>query len=262
LPWSLLNLHLLLPGFALVLFRVAGLTLTAPMLSSQAIPARFRIGFALTTAAVMFPLVSPTIPADISLTTALVGVVGEMTIGLVIGLSVTLVLIGVQVAGMLIGQQAGIALASVVDPSQGTESTVVGQIYVIVTTLIFLGIGGHRMMIAALLDTFAVVPVLGFSFDPSMMDMIGDLLSAAFILAVKLFAPVLIALLLASIVLGFLGRTIPQLNILSVGFAVRSLAALTVAALALAASQDVLVEALINCLQSIRTAFGLGPLSV
>lgn len=262
MPWSLLNLHLLLPGFALVLFRVAGLMLTAPMFSSRAIPARFRVGFALTAAAVLFPLVAPTIPGDITLTTALVGVVGETLIGLVIGLSVTLVLVGVQVAGMLIGQQAGIALASVVDPTQGAQSTVVGQVYTIVTMLIFLGIGGHRLMVAALLDTFAVVPVLGFSFDHSMMAMIGDLLSAAFILAIKLFAPVLIALLLTSLVMGFLGRTMPQLNILTIGFALRSMSALAVAAVALAASQDVLVEALIDCLETIRAAFGLAPLGV
>ena len=90
----------------------------------------------------------------------------------------------------------------------------------------------------------------------------GDLLSAAFILAIKLFAPVLIALLLTSIVMGFLGRTMPQLNILTVGFAVRSLAALGIAALALAASQDVLVEALIEALEAIRATFGLSPLEL
>ena len=72
----------------------------------------------------------------------------------------------------------------------------------------------------------------------------GDLLSAAFILAIKLFAPVLIALLLTSLVMGFLGRTMPQLNILTIGFALRSMSALAVAAVALAASQDVLVEAI------------------
>ena len=129
MPWSLLNLHLLLPGFALVLFRVAGLMVTAPMFSSQAIPARFRIACALAAAAVLFPLVAPTIAADVTLTTALAGVVGEMLIGLIIGLGVTIVLVGVQLAGMMIGQQAGIALASVVDPSQGFQSTVVGQVF-------------------------------------------------------------------------------------------------------------------------------------
>ncbi len=95
-----------------------------------------------------------------------------------------------------------------------------------------------------------------------MLNLVGDLLSAAFILAVKLFTPVLIAMMLTSLTLGFLGRTMPQLNILSVGFAVRSMTALGMAGFALAASGDVLIEALIDALDTIRDAFGLVPLTL
>ena len=260
MPWPLLNLHLLLPGFALVLFRVAGLMLTAPMFSSRVIPVRFRLGMILGISAMVYPLVAPTVPADVTLTTALVGVAGEMLIGLIIGLGMSIVLVGVQLTGMLIGQQAGIALASVVDPTQGVNSTVVGQVYMITTMLIFLGIGGHRMMIAALLDTFAVVPLLGFGFDEPMMYVLSELLTVAMILTVKLFAPVFITLALTSLTLGFLGRTMPQLNILSIGFAVRTMAALSMAGLALGASRGVLVDALVNTLETLRAAFGLAPL--
>lgn len=259
-PLTLLKLHLLLPGFALVLFRVMGLMVTAPLFGSSAIPARFKVAMAMTIAAVLFPMVGPTLPADITLHTALVGVFGEMMIGLVIGLSMTLTLNGVQLTGMMIGQQAGIGLASVMDPSQNTQSTVVSQVYTITTLLIFLSIGGHRMLMAALLDTFGVVPVLSFGFGENMMHLVVDLLSASYILAIKLFAPVMIALLLTTLALGFLSRTIPQLNILSVGFAVRSMTALGVAALALGASQELLVTALLETLDAIRAAFGLGPL--
>lgn len=262
MPWSLTNVHLLLPGFALVLFRIAGLMLVAPLFGSSAIPVRLKVALALTIAAVVFPLVGPSLPAEITLGTALVGVVGEMSIGLVIGLGVSLIVLGVQLAGLLIGQQAGIALASVIDPTHGGSTTVVGQVYMIVTLLIFLGLGGHRMLIAALLDTFAVIPVLSFSVGDSTLLMTADLLSAAYILAIKLFAPVLIALLLATVTMAFVSRTMPQLNILSVGFAVRSMAAIGTAALALAAAQDVLVAALTAALESVRATVGLGPLAV
>ena len=102
-PLTLLKLHLLLPGFALVLFRVMGLMVTAPLFGSSAIPARFKVAMAMTIAAVLFPMVGPTLPADITLNTALVGVFGEMMIGLVIGLAMTLALNGVQLTGMMIG---------------------------------------------------------------------------------------------------------------------------------------------------------------
>ncbi|MHC4067154.1 MAG: flagellar biosynthetic protein FliR [Planctomycetota bacterium] len=262
MPWSLANVYLLLPGFALVLFRIAGLFLIAPLFASNAVPARLKVGLALTIAAVVFPLVAPTLPSDITLGAALVGVVGEMLIGLIIGLGVNLVIVGVQMAGMLIGQQAGIALASVVDPTHGESTTVVSQVYMITTMLIFLGLGGHRMLIAALLDTFSVVPVLGCGVGESTGVLLADLLSAAFILAIKLFSPVLIALMLTTLTLAFVSRTMPQLNILSVGFAVRSMAAIGTAALALAASQEVLVRALTGALESVRASLGLGPLGL
>jgi flagellar biosynthetic protein FliR len=260
LPWSLLNLHMLLPGFALVLFRVAGLMVTAPVLGSSAIPVRIKVALSLTVAAAVFPLVGPTIPADVTLGAALFGVAGEMLIGLVIGTAITLVVTGVQLAGLMIGQQAGIALASVVDPVAGEDTTVVGQVYMITTVLIFLAIGGHRLMMAALLDTFTVVPVLSFGFNESLMVLIGDVLSAAYILGIKLFSPVLIALLLTTLAMGFLSRTMPQLNILSVGFALRSMVAIGVAAFALAASGDLLADALLEALAAVRAAFGLTPL--
>ena len=96
MPWSLTNVYLLLPGFALVLFRIAGLMLVAPLFGSDAIPVRLKVALALTIAAVVFPLVGPSLPAEITLGTALVGVVGEMSIGLVIGLGVSLIVLGVQ----------------------------------------------------------------------------------------------------------------------------------------------------------------------
>ena len=260
--WSLANLYLLLPGFALVLFRVAGLMLVAPMFSSLVIPARIKAAFILTIAAMVFPMVASTVPADLTLGGAVIGVVGEMLIGLIIGLAATIFVAGVQLTGTLIGQQAGIALATVVDPTQGNSTPVVSQIYMITTMLIFLALGGHRMLIEALLDTFSVVPLLGFRTGPSILTLLADLLSAAFIMAIRLFAPVLIALMLATITMAFLSRTIPQLNILSVGFAVRAMVAIGVAALALGASGDVLVESLFETLEALRATLGLDPLTV
>jgi len=258
--WSLYNLYLLLPGFALVLFRVAGLLVTAPIFGSSAVPARLKVAFAFGVAACVFPLVAPTLPEQIALSGVLVGVLGEMLIGLVIGLAVTVMVTGVQLAGMLIGQQAGIALASAIDPTSNASTTVVGQIYVIVATLIFLVIGGHRLLVRALLDTFAVVPAMGFRMTEPTLLALGDLLSAAYVLGVRLFSPVLIALLVASLVMAFLSRTMPQLNILTVGFPVRAMTAMGMSALALSVSQNLLVESLLDVLAGMREMLGLTPL--
>ncbi len=253
---------MLLPGFALVLFRVAGLMVTAPLFAGSSIPAQLKIAFSFVVAAMLFPQIIPTLPAHLTLSVAVTGIFGEMLIGLIIGVTMSIVIMGVELAGMMIGQQAGIALASVVDPSSNAQSTVVGQVYMITTMFIFLTIGGHRMMMAALMDTFDVVPVLGFGLGEAHVELIADVITAAFILAIKLFSPVLIALMMTTLTLGFLSRTIPQLNILSIGFALRTMVAIGVASMALAASQDVIVEALLGALDRLRRAFELSPLDV
>ena len=64
MPLSLISIQLLLPSFVLVLFRVGGITLTAPMFSSQTIPTRLRVGLAFVIALMVFPIVGPLTPDE------------------------------------------------------------------------------------------------------------------------------------------------------------------------------------------------------
>ncbi len=85
------------------------------------------------------------------------------------------------------------------------------------------------------------------------------MLTAAFVLGIRLAGPVLIALFLTGTAMGFLSRTMPQLNILSIGFTVRVMVALGVAGFALAGYQDVLVDAVWTAFETIRLHMGLDP---
>jgi len=258
----MLTLPQLLPTFALVLMRVSGLVLTAPLLSDRSVPRRLRVALTLTMSAVLFPMVASTAPQDLTMQDALVGVFWELVIGMTIGLSLTVVLAGVVLAGTMIGQQAGIGLAQVFNPALESQTSVMGQLYFVVAMLAFLGVGVHRALIQALLDTFTIIPLLSFHGGDSIVVLLVELLAGAFSVGIRLAGPALVALMLTSLTLGFLSRTIPQLNILSVGFAVRSMAALGTAGFALAASGDVLIAALMDALETIRAAFGLSPLDL
>ena len=255
----LVDITLALPVFALVLFRISGLMLTAPVYKSRVIPMRIRAALTLVTAAMIFPLVGMQAPAELSLTAALVGGVGELMIGALIGLSLTVLLMGAEVGGLIVGRQAGVALANVFDPSSNQQGSVVGQVYTITFTLLFLAAGGHRAAMAALLDTFEVIPLLSFAFDEMFVLLLVEMLAAAFILGIRLAAPVLIALFLMGTALAFLSRTMPQFNILTVGFTLRLLLALAVAGLAIGACEDVLLDAIWDGVELVRGAFGLDP---
>lgn len=260
MPWPLFDIVLALPVYVLVLFRISGLVLTAPVFSSAVIPVRFRVGLAAVVAAMMFPMVKGQAPAELSLGGALVGAVGEMTIGVGMGLSLAILLSGGEVAGLIVGRQASIALSSVFDPVRGQQTSIVGQIYTITFTTLFLLSGGHRAAMAALLDTYDAIPLLAFSYGENLAVLLVEMLAASFVLGIRLATPVLISLFLLGTSLAFLSRTMPQLNILTVGFTLRILVGLGVAALALQVSQDILLDSIWDGVALVRTAFSLDPL--
>ncbi|RME37063.1 MAG: hypothetical protein D6788_10285, partial [Planctomycetota bacterium] len=95
-----MDILLSLPVFALVLFRLSGLVLTAPVLSSALIPGRVRAALAVALAAMIFPLVRSQAPAEATLGTVIVGGAGELMIGAIIGLTLSMVLTTAEVAGL------------------------------------------------------------------------------------------------------------------------------------------------------------------
>lgn len=246
---------LVLPLFALVLVRVTGLLLTAPILGSEVVPVRIRAGFAAVVAILVFPLVAPTLPAEVSLGAVLAGLPGELLIGLTMGLALGLVFVGVQIAGMVVGQQAGMALGEVYNPVMDSDSSVLGQTFFLTALAIFVLVGGHRELMRALLDTYATIPVLSYRIQPATLELVTDVLTGAYALGLRMAAPVLMSLLIATLVTGFLSRTMPQLNILSIGFPIRALISLGLCGFVLAASGPAVVDALSDVFARLREAF-------
>jgi flagellar biosynthetic protein FliR len=170
---------------------------------------------------------------------ALVGALAvEVAIGAAIGYLARLVFVGVELAAMHIGQQMGLALAEVFDPSKEEVTGAINQLLQMTALVGFLAIGGHRTLIRALLGTFELLPP-GFGLEglPScgaVMQSATAMLAMSFVLALKIAAPVLAAILIATAAAGLLQKTMPQLNILTVGLPVRAMLGLAVLAASLA----------------------------
>jgi len=213
------------PTLMLVIFRVAGIFITAPLLSNAAVPVKVKAAMAIVVAlAVTARLAVPvTLPADWP--TLVLGIGGEMLIGAALGFATNLMFMGVQMGAQQIGQQMGIALANVFNPLAEATTNVMGTLFHLTAVAVFLAIGGHRMMLQGLLGSFEQVPLLGFAMRPAILEVVVGLMTAAFVLAVKVAAPVLVTLMLTSVAMGLIQRTMPQFNILSAGFQVRILAA-------------------------------------
>ncbi|NOS99303.1 MAG: flagellar biosynthetic protein FliR [Phycisphaerales bacterium] len=258
MPWAIFDIQFMLPAFAIVLFRVGGLTLTAPLISSSAHPPQLKVAFSFIVSCMIFPVVLRTAPTFLTIGSVIVVVFGELLIGLIIGTTVSVMFSGAELAGTMIGQQAGLALGQVVNPMLDEESSIIGQVYFLVMLMVFLAIGGHRSTVAALLDTYQTIPPGSFRLSESMVTLLEDVLRSAFIFGMRLSAPALTALFIASLVMAFMSRTMPQLNILTVGFAIRAFVALAAAALSMSLSYDLIHDEIVNVFEALRSAFGLG----
>lgn len=241
--------------FAFVLARVGGMVITAPVFSSQLIPKQLRIVLAAALALVIWPTQLNShvaLPGNWAAFAATLG--GELVIGLLLGLSVAILLAGVQVAGQVISQMSGLSLADVFNPGVDGEMPLVANLLYMVALAIFVAIGGQRLLISALLETYVAVPVGQAILPGSLGTLIPNLLSESFSLAVRGAAPAMIALLLSSVVLGLVSRTLPQLNILSLGLGLNALVMLGVVGVSIGAIAWLFQEQLEPALTTIVSA--------
>ncbi|MDA0831924.1 MAG: flagellar biosynthetic protein FliR [Planctomycetota bacterium] len=224
--------ELLMPrffAFTLILLRISGLMLAAPVFSNSTVPVNIRILFTLTLSIMIAPLLLANGTA-VALPASVLDYVwiaaGELGLGLALGLGVMTILSGLQMGGQLIDQQAGTGLGEVLNPDLDTSGTLVGMLVFLMGTTIFLLLepwGGHLLMLSALLDTFQTFPLGGAYVPVSTIEFLRDLIHHSLVLGIQIAAPVIAALMMVELALGFLSRTVPQVNVLVVGFAIRGL---------------------------------------
>jgi len=225
-------------AFMVILVRTSALVAAMPVLGSPNLPAVVKAAIALILALVLWPVVDL---GGLQAPTTLMGflplVVGETLIGVILGLSARLLLTSLQIMGQMAGFQMGFAVANVIDPMSGMQISVLGQFVYLVGILVFLAVGGHHMFIRALADSFTLVPPGSFGLSQGLFQQMMGLAANMFYLAVRIGAPIIGALLFTSVIMGILAKTVPQMNILIVGFPLK----ITVGLVMLAATITVLV---------------------
>lgn len=166
----------------------------------------------------------------------------EFALGIALGLGVLTIVGGLQMAGNLIDQQIGMSLGNVFNPQFQTESSLSGEMLYQLGLAVFLIVGGHHLVISALIDTFQTMPV-GYAWVSSgAINLLSDLVHQSLVLAVQISAPMMGMMAVIGLAMGFLGHTIPQLNVLVVGFPVRTLVGLLVLGLAIPAITEALAR--------------------
>ncbi len=210
--------------FTLVLTRVSGLVMTAPVFASADVPVRIRAFLAVTLSVLILPTQwEVEVPDPGTNLHYLIFLGSELSIGLTLGLGVAILFSGIQLAGQLIERIGGLTLSEVFDPASGENVPLFSHFLHLTCLAVFLLIGGHRDVIAALLETFSALPPGSGGMPTGVAETLVTLVSQSFALGIRAAAPLVTALLLATLVMGLISRTLPQLNILAVGFGANAL---------------------------------------
>jgi flagellar biosynthetic protein FliR len=212
----------ILSSILVIGLRVAGLMIFAPFFGSASIPPRIKAVLVIAITAVLYPVYAPRIQM-MPLPNWTLLVASETLIGIAIGIATNVVFEAVQMAGQVLSVQMGYSLVNILDPNTQVDSTVVAFFHQSLAMLIFLGLDVHHWILRAVAHSFDYLPPGSATLNPLFAKAMLHEGAVVLDLGVQIAAPVLAATLLADIVLGLMGKASPQLPLLLLGPAIKSM---------------------------------------
>ena len=205
------------PAFVLLTARVAGLLLVAPVWSMRAVPRTVRGAFAvLITAALLPTLPTAAVPEEVFALPVVIG--SELLIGIAIGLAASLFVHAVVMAAEVVTVQMGLSIAGLLTPTATGAAPGIAEMQNLMALAIYMALGGHLLLLAGLSSSLHAIRLGGpaelVGGGGALVAMVGGMFSSA----VRVAAPVMVALILTNIALAILGKAVPQLNILMLAF--------------------------------------------
>lgn len=207
--------------------RLSGLMLFAPFFGSVIIPARIKAILVFAMTLLLYPTVGQQIDPKL-LTNWPMLIVTEFLVGVGMGIATNVVFEAIQLSGQVLGVQMGYSLINILDPQTQVDTTVMATFYQSIVMLLFLQMDVHFWLLRAVGNSFRYLPPgtahLTSLFTTSVLKTVGEI----FGLGVQIAAPVLAATLAADVILGLLGKASPQMPLMLLGPAVKSLLGITV----------------------------------
>ncbi len=203
--------------------RVGGLLTFCPFLGDRAVPSRIKASILIALTALLFPVV-PVQAISLAPVDWVRTVLGELLVGMLIGLSLQVVLEGMQFAGQIAGIQLGLSLATLFDPQSEADSTVAPVFFNLIALLIFLQLDVHHWVLRGLERSFEYLPVGTFTVSEVLSRDVVRVVGALFVLGIQIAAPLILATLMIDLAMSFLSKASPQLPAMLLGLPVKNIA--------------------------------------
>jgi len=194
-------------NFLILLIRLGVILFLLPFFSGKQFPRQFKVGLVIVLAYILSPVISMEIK-----TIALPAIIiQELLLGLTIGFAVRFIFIAVELAGTLISDAVGMSIATLFNPEM-EQSTEISTLMSFMAMLLFLAMDLHHDLIYLIVKSYEIIPVTHIRIDNLLVKGIS-LGSQVFALAIKIAAPVLVGMIIVNILMGFIYKAAPQVNI-------------------------------------------------
>ncbi|EFL50461.1 flagellar biosynthetic protein FliR [Solidesulfovibrio fructosivorans JJ]] len=206
-------------SFVLTLMRISLVVFLLPFFGANLLPNMVKAAFCLMLTLAVFPMLSfpgTMMPANVwSLSLMLLG---EVVMGLLLNILVLFLFAAVQCAGAIMGFSMGFSLMNSMDPLTGASESGLGHLMSQVTTMLFLSLNGHLVLLGGLAQSFKLVPPGGLLISPALGEHLIVFSGQMFVMALKIAAPIMASIFLVDLALALVARAAPQMNVLFIGF--------------------------------------------
>ncbi|MDG2030409.1 MAG: flagellar biosynthetic protein FliR [Phycisphaerales bacterium] len=230
----------------LVAARLGGLAVFAPIFGSQVVNNKIKVFFFLGLAAVTVPVLVASGRLvgveDLSLWQLVAAIALEITIGALIGFIALMPMMAMQTGGLVMAQQMGLGFARFYNPAMGDEADVLENLLFLLALVTFIAIGGIDWMVLAVLNSYEYIAVGVFVPGNGLVGLLTGLVMASLEVGLRVAAPLLALVFLETLAIGFISKTVPQLNILSLGFPIRIMVGLATIIVGVVVLQEVLID--------------------
>lgn len=210
------------------LFRISSMFMVMAVFGANTTPTRVRLLLSVAITFAIAPMLPPVNNVELFAVSAVFVTVQQILIGVAMGFVTLLVMQTFVLTGQIIGMQTSLGFASMVDPSSGQQTPVIGNFFLLLTTMIFLAVDGHLVMIRMLVMSFETIPISDQGLSISSYRLLAEWGSYMFGAALTMSMTAIVALLLINLSFGVMTRASPQLNIFSIGFPVTMVSGLII----------------------------------
>lgn len=209
--------------FLLILMRIASFVYVAPFFNTANTPRKVKIGFSFFVAVICFGLYP-------DMTIEYTGVLGyaglvlkEAAVGLLLGAVCNMTMQIIHFAGRFIDMDIGLAMASVMDPTNNTQNGIVGSIYYYIIMLLLIASDMHKYLIAAIMRTYEFIPAGQMTLHFSLFNTILSFVSQYMLIGFQISLPIFSCMLILNSVLAVMARVAPHMNMFVVGMQLKVL---------------------------------------